>query len=289
MLHAGANARTLALVRIYVFGMWLLLILPDCFSCLADFPPSMLARLGALRLVPRSVAPWLLDPHVLAVSKGLLVALLCLALLGVRPYRLYAVAAATLLTFYTGIVRGLVQPTHVDMALLLVTFVLAVSPAADTWAWRTAGTPERPAPVYAAAMIMMTLVFLLTYCLVACRRLALSSPEIFLTLTMRSYVASDILRPTSNPFLLGEVLLTSPAALWLLQAGFVLVTLFELLSPWCLIHRAFRRAWIGMMIAFHAASYLFMNVLFVSNGLLLPVLLVDHRWTARSGSTEPAG
>jgi hypothetical protein len=131
-------------------------------------------------------------------------------------------------------------------------------------------------------MIMMTLLFLTTYCLVACRRLAWSSPEIFLEPTMRYYVAHDALRPTHNPFVLGEELLLYPVALGLLQVGFVVVTVFELLSPWCLIHQRLRHAWIAVMLVFHAASYLAMDVLFASNVLVLPVLLVDHRWTARS-------
>jgi hypothetical protein len=278
MLHASASARTLALVRIWVFGLWLLWILPDCFACFADFSPSQLSRLGVLRLLPRNAVPWLLDARLLAASKVVLVVLLLLALLGVRPYRVFAIAAATLLTFYAGLPSGLVQPTHIDLALLLVTVVLALSPAADAYAWRKVRPPERPPAVYAAAMITMTLLFLMTYCLVGSRRLVLSSPEIFLTPTMRYYVASDILRPTHNPFLLGEWLLVRPVALSLFQMGFALITLFELLSPWCLIHRRLRHVWIAVMVVFHAASYVFMNVLFASNVLLFPALLLDHGW-----------
>lgn len=290
MLHAGANAQTLALVRIWVFGLWLLWILPDCFACFADFSPSLLARFGVLRLVPRSAVPWLLDARVLAANKVVLVALLLLALLGVRPYRVFATAAATLLTLDLGLRNGLVQPTHVDLALLLVTFVLALSPAADAYAWRKGRSPERPAAAYAGAMITMTLLFLMTYCLVGSRRLARSSPEIFLTPTMRYYVASDILRPTSNPFLVGEWLLVRPVALSLLQVGFALTTLFELLSPWCLIHRRLRYLWVAAMVVFHAASYVFMNVLFFSNVLLFPALLLDHRWiSARLARVSGSG
>lgn len=278
MLHAGAGARTLALVRIGVFGIWMLRIVPQCFGCLGDFSPSLLSRLGVLRLVPRSAVPWLLDPRLLATSKVVLMGLLLLALLGVRPYRIFAVTATTLLIAYAGLVRGLVEPTHADMALLLITLVLSVSPAADAYAWPMRRLPQRSPPIYAAAMITMTLLFLMTYCLVGCRRLALSSPEIFLTPTMRYYVTSDVLRPNHNPFLLGEWLLVRPAALSLLQLGFAVVTLFELLSPWCLMHKRLRHAWIAVMVVFHAASYVFMDVLFASNVLLFPVLLVDHRW-----------
>ncbi|HVM95345.1 MAG TPA: hypothetical protein VMT89_03095 [Candidatus Acidoferrales bacterium] len=285
MLHAEAGARHLALVRIAVFAIWLLRILPDCFSCYADFDASLFGRLGVLRLIPRDVAGWLLDPRLLAAGKIILVALISAAALGVAFYRVFAVSAAVLLTIYEGIPRGLAQQTHVDLPLLWMVYLLAVSPAADAFAWRTPRSTQQPQQLYASAMIMMALVFLSTYCLTACHRLVQASPEIFFTSSIRQFVASDILRPTHNPFLLGEWLLESPFALSLFQVGFVVVTLFELLSPLCLICRPLRYTWIVAMISFHAGAYVFMNVLFMSNALLIPVLLLESEpWLRRVSS-----
>lgn len=275
MLHTGATARSLGFVRIWVFGIWLLRTLPDCLACYADFPPFLFARLGVMRLIPKSAVSVLLDPMLLGALKILLVALLVGAILGVRPYNTIAIAASGLLTIFEGIRRGLAQPTHVDLALLYVTYVLAVSPAADAFAWRRQPGPHRSTATYAGAMMVMTLLLLLTYSLVASRRLTLSSPEIFIEPTMRHYVAIDILRPTHRPFLYGEWLLRHPHSLSLLQIGFVVTTLFELAAPFCLIWTRFRYVWIVTLVAMHVGSYVFMNVLFLSNVLLFPVLLLD--------------
>ncbi|MBI3782819.1 MAG: hypothetical protein HY270_05390 [Deltaproteobacteria bacterium] len=276
-LHAGADARTLAFVRIWVFAIWLSRLLPDCFSCLAEFSPSLFARLGILRLIPNAAVPLLLRPGTLAGIQATLLVLLLLSLLGVRPYRVFASAAAILLTLYEGVLGGFAQGTHSDLALLFVTYVLAIVPAADAVTWGSRKGSAHPAETYAAAMIMMALLLLMTYSLVAFGRVALSSPEIFLSPTMRFYIASDILRPTRHPFLLGEWLLVHPLALWLAQVGFGLVTVFELTAPLCLIHKRWRYAWLAVMSLFHVASYLFMNVLFLSNILLFPVLLLEPR------------
>lgn len=275
MLHAGASARTLGVVRIWVFGIWLLRILPDCVACFADFPPFLFARVGVMRLLPKTAVPWLFDPSLLAMLKTVLVVLLAAALLGIRPYRVIAVAASGVLTIVEAIPAGLAQNTHVDLALLYVTYVLAISPAADAFALRRQRQPRRPAGIYAGAMMTMTLLLLLTYAFVATRRLTLSSPEIFIEPTMRYFVASDILRPTHSPFLLGEWLLRHPHLLPLIQTGFGVTTVFELAAPLCLICTRFRYVWIVTMVAFHVGSYVLMNVVFLSNVLLFPVLLLD--------------
>ena len=69
-----------------------------------------------------------------------------------------------------------------------------------------------------------------------------------------------------------------PILALLLQAGFPIATVFEVLSPLCLFYRRFRWAWILVISAFHVATGLFMQIWFTANFLLIFVFLTDIDW-----------
>ena len=60
----------------------------------------------------------------------------------------------------------------------------------------------------------------------------------------------------------------------LLNMGFPIVTVFEVLAPLCLVSRTFRAAFLVVMVPFHLFSWIFMEVFFWKN-LALYVLCVD--------------
>jgi len=59
------------------------------------------------------------------------------------------------------------------------------------------------------------------------------------------------------------------------RVGFVVVTLFEFLTPLCLLSRKFRYVWLIIIIPFHFLTWLLMNIFFWQNLLLMLVLFVD--------------
>jgi hypothetical protein len=67
--------------------------------------------------------------------------------------------------------------------------------------------------------------------------------------------------------------LADPRAAGLLVLGFPLVTVLEVLSPLCLFHRAFRRAWVAGIALFHLFTLIFMGIFFVHNLLLIAFFL----------------
>jgi hypothetical protein len=60
-----------------------------------------------------------------------------------------------------------------------------------------------------------------------------------------------------------------------LEAGFVVVTVFEILSLLCLSSTWFRRCWLAVMLPFHILSWPLLQTLFLHNILLIVALLVD--------------
>jgi hypothetical protein len=73
----------------------------------------------------------------------------------------------------------------------------------------------------------------------------------------------------------GWMVLEHPWVAWLVQAGFPVVTLFEVCSPLCLFSRRFRWAWLVVIVAFQVGTYSLMQIWFLHNVLLMPVLLVE--------------
>lgn len=288
VIHAASSPRTLGVVRFFVFGLWLCMIAVDPFQELAQLPAEIFEPLGPLRLVPDAAWAYLLTTPYLIGFKVVLLVLLALCAAGARPYRTLAIAAAILLTAHQGLVRGFGFIQHRELALLMATYVLAIFPAADGFTLRPKEGERAPNPIASAALVLMTLAILIAYFVVGSYRLTHAAPEIFTSNSMRYYLAYTSFRQNYYPFELGQWVLASPLASALVNAGFLLVTVLELLSPLCLINRRFRYLWIAVMFPFHVASLLLMKIFFWQNLLLLSLLLVDlERVVARFGARRP--
>lgn len=286
MLHESATARTLGQVRAWVFGIWLIIIVFDSIWMLAELPVSSLDRMGILRLVPKAAWPLILTGPFLAVFKATLVALLIALTLGLQPYRPIAIAAAAGLTLLHGIKQGTGFANHSQYALLYASYGLALFPAADGFALRPSRV-RRSASLYPFAMLSMALIPTVAYTAVASHRIAHVSPELFFSDSMAFYIADTTFQFSFLEMPYGRWFLARPALLPILNVGFAVTTLFELLSPLCLVARGFRLVWLAVMVVFHFSTLLLMNIFFWHNLLLFAVLLVDisrddaHRVYAR--------
>jgi hypothetical protein len=275
-----ASPETLGVIRAAVFAMWLIEVVPDPLSFWGELPASMHEPIGALKLVPEQRWERLLDPDALDQLKRILVVLLVLSALGARPYRPTATTAAALLTAHQALLRGFTFVNHEELCLLAATYVLALFPAADGFAWRRRRRRASP-ETYAAAIDAMSLLLVIPYSQIAARRLVRGGPEIFRGDSLRHWLGSlDAL--DRDAFGIGPWLLARPALVKCLKAGFLITTVFELLGPLCLVAPRLRRAWIKVIVALHLTNRFTLKLFFWQNTVLILLLLTGpERWVDR--------
>jgi len=286
VLHERATAQSLGILRAAVYTIWLGDLLREPITDLKNLPVWMFEPLGVLKLVPSMAWPVVFSPLFLIALKLVLLGLLVPLVLGRGPYRLLSVTAVCLLIFWQGLTRGMLGVVHREMAILYVTMVLALSPAADAFVWRgrpgtkDAGDRSRAdtakLDVYRAALMIATLVYTLTYAAVGVRRLTAAGPGIFFDGTILRYLVIRSAEPGWWADGAGLQVLTHPWLSWLVQAAFPVVTLAEILAPPVLLDRRFRLAWIVIIAVFHVMSWGMMQIFFLQNILLMPFLL--HEW-----------
>lgn len=275
MLHENATARHLALLRVWVFGMWIGDLLKDPASDLARIPLAYYQPVGVLRALPPRFWEAALSEPLLQIWWGALAVLLLLSAAGVPFYRGVALATCVLLTFYQGVIFGFTSVTHGPIAALYIAWILALFPSADAWSLRRKPKPWSSDRVYQAAMLTATVVFLATYMMTGVRRVVDGGIDIFLDDSILRFLARNSVSPDHLSQGLGLRVLEYPGAGTILEVGFVLVTVFEILSLLCLSSTWFRRAWLAVMLPFHVLSWPLLQLLFAHNLLLICVLLVD--------------
>jgi hypothetical protein len=103
--------------------------------------------------------------------------------------------------------------------------------------------------------------------------------------SMYFYVAKTRFYPVDLFLPVRAWVLYRPWLSGILSAGFAVITLVEILSPFCLLSRTFRRIWLVSMLAFHVLTLLLMQIFFWENVVLILVLmtglLVRRRGDAR--------
>ena len=275
LLYENATARHLAVLRMWVFGMWLGDLLKDPVSDLAAIPLAYYQPVGVLRWFPPGFWEAALSPPLLQIWWGGLALLLVLSVAGVPFYRGVALAACVLLTFYQGAVFGFTSVTHGPIAALHIAWLLALFPSADALSLRRGPGFAKSDNVYKAAILTATILFLATYMLVGVRRVIEGGTEIFLDGSILRFLARNSISPSQLPQRLGLTVLEVPGLPMMFQVGFVLVTFFEITSLLCVASKWFRRTWLAVMIPFHVLSWPLLQLLFLHNILLIAVLLVD--------------
>jgi hypothetical protein len=275
MLHAQASPRALGLVRIVVFGMWWWHVLLVRSPEMAGMPVGLLEPVGVLALLPGPVWAVLWTAEALWALKVLLLVGLGVSVLGTRWFRPVAVGTCVLLTLYQGMPCSFGFVNHAEAVPLYAAYILAAFPSADGLSLFGPRRPRRPAAVYRAPLVAVTLVFLLTYTLVATRRLCLGGLGIFFDDTILYQVGGG---GVVSPVRLGLRALENPWLVLMLRVGYPIITLHELLAPLCLYSRHFRWCWKAVMVPFHIGTGLLMGIFFPMSLLLIAVVLIDIDW-----------
>lgn len=275
MIHENATARTLGFLRIWVFAMWFGDVAKDPITDLAGLPMAYFNPLGVVRLLPLSVWERIFTPEVLTLWQAAMLVGLALTIVGARPYRPIALITCILLTFQLGAILSFGYLVHTELVSLYVCYLLALFPAADALSLSSRrARPARPA-LYRAAMQLAALVLCTTYTFVGVRRLVLGGVGIFLDGSVLWYVAKRSAQIGYFSHTHGLSAVESPWLSVLMQIGYAVVTLFEVLSLLCLVSRKFRRAWLAVIVPFQLAIWPLMQILFLHNIMLIMVLLTD--------------
>jgi hypothetical protein len=210
LLHANATATHLALLRIWVFGMWFADVVKDPPAQLAAIPLSYFEPVGVLRVLPAGFWAAVHALPLLRLWWVVLLVLLALSVLGAPFYRGVAITTCVVLTFYQGMIFGFADVTHGELVALYATYLLAVFPATDALALRR--TPKTPSggSVYQAALLAATIVLLATYMLTGMRRVFAGGAGIFTNGTILSMIAEGSITPDHLQHAPGLWVLESP-------------------------------------------------------------------------------
>jgi hypothetical protein len=189
-----------------------------------------------------------------------------------------------LLFFYQGVLRGFSgHMNHAELLLLYATGIVAVFPCFDALSVRKAKSVTQKQVMYAAPFVVIGILLCVTYSFVGIVRLA-KGPELFFGDTMRNLILhhwielGDISGPAfAAP--LGRIAILDVLPPSVVQAGYVLGTMFELLAPFALVSRRFRFLFVGFAATFHVLNAVGLGVLFTENCLLL--IVFSQAWFHR--------
>jgi len=272
-MNALNPALSLAFCRISIFGFLSWKCFNTDFTLLADYPGEWFAPLGLLGRLPENFISSLLTIESLQTMKWLTLGLAIPILLGVKFYRLWALAFSVLYFVLYSLTSGFnAYVGHSDCALLFCSWLMVFAPATHAMAIHRNTRPTPEIHFHGALMAMSTLL-LWGYTLLGLRRLAHAGMEIYtgdaviINFAIRSFI------PSFSEYTFGAILMTSSALAVLAKASFFLVTVLEVLSPLCLVSRWFRFIWVPTMIVFHVGTLLGMNIFFSGNVLLIVFLM----------------
>jgi len=265
-------AHALAICRIAVFALLALDVWAMADPArIAALPRDWYVAQGLLRWLPDAFHALVFEPAFLRGLRWAAFGLAIAAATGLRPYPVFAAsfcAAYLLLRALAAGFGGFVG--HGWLALTLCSWVLAAFPAADALALGRA-RPLRRTELYAAPIVAMSAVFLTCYFLLGVRRFARGGLEIFVNDALPTYIGVASLKDAGFDY--GLVVLTSPLAATAMKAGYFVVTVMEVLAPFCVFSSAFRWPWLAVMIPFHVSTLFTMKIFFDQNLALMALLL----------------
>lgn len=273
MLYSNADENVLGFVRAFVFGIWFLAILFDPIQQLAELPIEIFEPVGLLSFLPDGFWEIALTENFLLGLKITLLVLLLLASLGTKFFQPIATFVALLLTLEQGIIRGFGFVNHKELAILYAVYILAIFPSADGFSLQK--SKPKSQETYAFAMFFITSVILLAYSIIAIHRVTNAGFEIFEGESIRFYIAKLTFTGSLYENKFGILVLINEFLNSLVNFGFVLTTVLEILSPLCLFYKKIRWFWLVVIGVFHFATLFLMNIFFWQNLLLLIVLLTE--------------
>lgn len=289
LLFTG-TAVSLGFARFCIFTTWLVIVATSRMAELAELPSSLYAPAGLLRLFGRDFAESC-HPHALRAFQSVICVILGILALGIRPWRFLAwMGIAGLVLFESWMKSYSSFINHGQLGILYAAIALAVFPSADALVlFRFKSPAPVPQTVHASGMAFTALVCGLAYALVGVRRLAVG-PQVLWDGSLANWILSRTLEPLGYGFQWGMDVVRHPWLMAGVQLGFIVTTVFEILSPLTPFHDRLRRCWLAVMVPFHLLTLFTMNIFFWENLVLIAVYFtpLSYRLVPRwVGPREP--
>lgn len=274
MLHEDAGPEALALFRIAVFGVWSVVVLASPpLALAANVPRELFSPPGVLGLLPDAAWEALFSPAPLWALTGVILVLTLAAAAGLGPFGLIGPLAFGGILLFDGIQKGFGgYINHAQFGLLYAALLVAVSPAADALEFRLgtqSAPPTRPAAAYRFPLVGTGLLLALAYSLIGLYRAVMGGAEMFTGDALPTYMALRTVEYGPWQYEWTVTLLSVPAVVGALKAGFAVTTILEIFSPLALVWRYFRLLWLGVIVPFHLVTLVTMNIFFWENLILL--------------------
>lgn len=288
LLHQDAPPGALNFFIKWIAGIWLVSIIFDPLPIIAHLPTSIFHPAGfMLRALPEFVQHFLITAPALHALKILTIVSLVLVILN-RALRPAAVLACILITAYQGIVRGFGHINHAEIAPLYALYFITLFSFADGFIKKS----ERASyPNLSGIPIVASLAFMLFgFTFIGIYRMLAGGVELFMSDSLTHYFVHNSHR--GSLFIvwdLDDLVLKYRFLHLFFKIGFPIITIFEILAPFCLVSNRFRYVFNSVIIPFLILNWFFMNVLFWQD-MLLAILLFDftHRF-AREKASEQVG
>jgi hypothetical protein len=264
---------------------------------LSGFPFAEITPTGPLLLLPDGLLRWVFEEtglRWLYFGSGILA---LVAATGWR-FRLVSPAACALLILYASVRRSYAYVWHADIPLMLAACAMALLAWTDHLDERRPAS-ERAGANYAMGPLFISMaVLLLTYHLVGVRRFVLGGWELYVSDSLPYWTARNSLQwagtwEAAATGGLGLELARSGWPLTVLELGFPVVTLMELLAPLALFYQRFRWIFLAVMVPFHLLSLPVFSLIFYQHIVLLAFLPdwdgIRAARSARQGSRGDPG
>ena len=288
LIHADASPATLAMARIWVFGLWTVLAMRDPMALREALPHDLFISIGIMGLMPQTLLDWLGSASGATVFKSALVFSCAAAAVGLAT-RATMVVALLLVVLWQTLVRSVMGfANHAEAALIFATVVLALAPcdrAMTVWPRRR----DDPGPESCQFPLVAILGLIsLIYLFIGTYRLTHGGPRLFFSNALTEWILSINLRQVDAASSLGVAWIASPVANFLGKAGFFPLTLLEVLTPLCLLSWRFRAAWLPAMFLAHLGILLLMRIDFTLQVMCYVFFIDSRHWSPARVSSTPA-
>jgi len=287
ILHQNATPAARDFVRAYVWLLWIGSLLLLSLTDIGHLPISSHLNTGLTRWLPETLLGLLLTPTALAILKFATIAAIASQLFYRKRVGI-GVFACVLLTLIQCLLRGFGHVNHAELILLFSAYTVTYfdyidsnSSQLDERQLGKAQLPSNGGPLVAIVFVMC-----FSYALTGVCRLGNGGIAVFTSRSLTACIEMAAASPRYFDLSFGSKLMNWPAYVTMVEAGFPVVTLIEILAPLCLVSVWFRRGFLLLMVPFHLMVFLMMGILFWEN-LAMYVLLFDiSKWLE---NTAPVG
>jgi len=285
LIYHDATKESLELFYWLVFGAWFVAIAINPLSSLSDFPATVIHPVSFLfKMLPKSLRPWMVSPIFLIGLKVLTLT----ALLGVivNRFRCYAaILSAVLLTVHQALIRSFGFIHHSELALLYAVYVLAIFPYVDMIIQKNKSmSNQTELNCYAIPFIVFLMFMTCAYSFMGIHRFVFGGLDVFTQEKLKYWILVNNYDASYYDWNLGYLILRYPWLDFVFNLGFPISTGFELLAPFAIVFKRFRYVFLCVMLPFHVIIFLFMDIFFWENMILLllsPSPFSKHRHTIR--------